>query len=171
MPLKQTNLAMATSIAVALCIGMHGTHVLAPARAQDAPADATNQLSEEELTRQYGRLPQDRFYRHASHLYDQTVRFAQADPDKLSLHDQFLRAYYEGRWDEVRRQLDMLPANLARQIYDKMLKDLNDRYTPILTLDDFFGLANAAPMGLDADAHSPAGFIAEGGCAPSKRPG
>lgn len=122
-----------------------------PGRRAAIARQPDEELTEEELVKEYERLPRERFYRHASHLFDQTVRFSHADPESMSRHDKFMQAYCEGRWGEVQRVLSMLPEQLANQIYDKMLSDLNDRYTPILTLDDFFGLADAAPTGLNSE--------------------
>jgi len=111
-----------------------------------ANAEADTAASAEELIKQYGRLGEyQRYYRHGSTVFDNAVRFAEMDESRISPADRFLRAYYEGRWDEVRTTLEMLPDELADAIYDRMLEDLTGRNVPILTLEDFLGLADACP--------------------------
>ena len=112
--------------------------------AQDDPDPA-------ELVKQYSRLRTYRFYRHSSSVYDAVIRYNQMDESRITPMDQFLRAFYEGRWGDVRKTLDMLPDDLSRGIYDKMLTDLTGRTAPVLTLDDFIGLADACPSELDSN--------------------
>jgi hypothetical protein len=104
-----------------------------------------------ELAKQYDRLKSYRFYRHASYVYDNLLQFAQRDPDTITPHDQFIRAFYEGRWQEIQDTLKRLPESLANSIYNKMLTDLTGRNVPVLTLDDFIGLSDACPSELNAD--------------------
>jgi len=112
--------------------------------AQDDPDPA-------ELAKQYSRLRSHRFYRNASSVYDAAIRYAQMDESRITPMDQYLRAFYEGRWDDVRKTLEMLPDDLSGGIYDKMLADLTGRTAPVLTLDDFIGLADACPGELNSN--------------------
>ena len=119
------------------------------ARAQNDPKTAEEQAKE--LLKQYSRLRSERYYRHASNLYDKVLRFSQMQTDELNPIDRFVRAFYESRWDEVRATLERLPDDFANQVYNRMLDDLAGRYVPVLTLDDFLGLADACPTAPDTN--------------------
>ena len=82
-------------------------------------------------------------------MFDNLTRFAQIEEDKINPQDQFIRAFYEGRWDEIRETLARLPERSPANVYNKMLGDLAGRNVPVLTLDDFLGLADACPGELD----------------------
>ncbi len=114
-------------------------------------AEAAAQQEAAELRKQYSRLVRDRYYRNAAALYSQVQQLAQTEPVKLEPADRFFRAFYEGDWDEVRQTLDRLPDDFAAEVYNRMLGDLAGRSTPLLTLDDFLGLADACPGELDTD--------------------
>ena len=133
-----STICLLASLAVANFVAIHS-------------ANAQHEYDPQNLVRQYGKLPQYRFYRHASYVYDAVLRFAQLDQSRISLADQFVRAFYEGQWVDVRLTLRILPEDLADRIYSKMLGDLAGRYVPVLTLDDFVGLADACPGELNAD--------------------
>lgn len=105
----------------------------------------------EELRKQYSRLVRERYYRQAAVLYSQIQQYAQKEPDKLDSADRFFQAFYEGNWDEIRQTLERLPADFASEVYNRMLGDLAGRSAPLLTLDDFLGLADACPGELDTD--------------------
>lgn len=105
----------------------------------------------EELRKQYSRLTRERYYRNAAAVYSQVQKYAQIEPDKLEPADRFLRAFYDGDWEEIRQTLDRLPDDLAGEVYNRILGDLAGRSAPLLTLDDFLGLADACPGELDAD--------------------
>jgi hypothetical protein len=117
--------------------------------AQDDAAAAKQEA--EELRKQYSRLNRDRYYRNAAALYSQVQQYAQIAPDKLEPADLFFRAFYQGDWDEVRQTLERLPDDFASEVYNRMLGDLAGRSAPLLTLDDFLGLADACPGELDTD--------------------
>ena len=124
----------------------------ASGRCASAPDDAAAAKQEaEELRKQYGRLNRERYYRNAAALYSQVQQFAQIAPDKLEPADLFFRAFYQGDWDEVRQTLERLPDDFANEVYNRMLGDLAGRSVPLLTLDDFLGLADACPGELDTD--------------------
>ena len=108
-------------------------------------ANAADDPDPAELAKQYSRLRSHRFYRNASYVYDAAIRYSQMDESRITPMDQFLRAFYEGRWDEIRKTLERLPEPLGANVYNKMLADLTGRYVPTLTLDDFLGLADACP--------------------------
>jgi hypothetical protein len=105
----------------------------------------------EELRREYKSLRTERYYRNATAVYDKVLQFSQTAPDKLSSADRFIRAFYEGRWTEIRETLTRLPEDLANEVYNRMLGDLAGRNSPLLSLDDFLGLADACPGELDND--------------------
>lgn len=124
----------------------------ASGRGADAPNDAEAAKREaEELRKQYSRLVRDRYYRHAAAVYSQVQQFAQIAPDKLEPADLFFRAFYQGDWEEIRKTLERLPDDFAGEVYNRMLGDLAGRTAPLLTLDDFLGLADACPGELDTD--------------------
>jgi hypothetical protein len=116
----------------------------APSRVHGADDKAASAASKERA-RECSRLLQQRFYRQASMVLDHLTRYAGIDESKLTLTDRFLRAFYEGRWDELRTTLEELSDEQAATIYDKMLDDMTGRTVPLLTLDDFLGLADACP--------------------------
>jgi len=100
----------------------------------------------EELTKLYEPLVRRSFTRQASAIYDHVTRYAGQDDAELRPPDLFVRAFYEGRWDAIRDALKPpLPESIAQGIYNKMLVDLTGRNVPVLTLDDFLGLADACP--------------------------
>jgi hypothetical protein len=124
----------------------------ASGRCASAPDDAAAAKQEAEtLRQQYSRLNRERYYRNAAALYSQVQQFAQTAPDKLEPADLFFRAFYQGDWDEVRQTLERLPDDFANEVYNRMLGDLAGRSAPLLTLDDFLGLADACPGELDTD--------------------
>lgn len=135
-----------TSVLVAVLAAMSTGRSLA---AEQDPEAAKKEA--EELRKQYGRLTRERYYRNAAAVYNQIQQFAQIEPDKLDPAGRFLRAFYEGDWDAVRQTLDRLPDDFAGEVYNRMLGDLAGRSAPLLTLDDFLGLADACPGELDAD--------------------
>lgn len=105
-------------------------------------------LSPQEAAKQYARMSQIRLYRNGAAVLDHVMRFSQLDEGKLTPVDRFLRAFYEGRWDELRSTLEKLPPDMAESIYDKMLDDLTSRFVPVLSLDDFIGVVDACPKEL-----------------------
>lgn len=119
------------------------------AAAENDPVAAKREA--DELRKQYSRLTRERYYRNATAVYGQIQQLAQTEPDKLDPPSRFLRAFYEGNWEEVRQTLDRLPDDFAGEVYNRILGDLAGRSAPLLTLDDFLGLADACPGDLDAD--------------------
>ncbi len=125
-----------------------------PARAADQPeTDAA------EFAKQYDRLRGQRFYRHASSLYENVFRYTQMDQSQIKPHDEFVRAFYEGRWDDIQQTLDKLPDALADTIFNRMLEDLAGRNVPVFTLDDFIGFADTCPSELNSDRIRKLGLI------------
>ena len=59
-----------------------------------------------ELAKQYDRLKSFRFYRHSSYVYDHLLRFTQMEPERITPYDEFVRAFYEGRWNDIRKTLE-----------------------------------------------------------------
>ena len=133
--------------------------VLPVAALSSARAAESEEADPAELAKQYGSLPRRTFYRHASHVFDHLTRFAQTDESRISPQDRFIRAFYEGRWDEIRQTLERLPEPLNANVYNKMLTDLTGRYVPILTLDDFLGLADACPGELTSEQVRKLGLV------------
>ncbi len=138
------------AITVVLLAVWIGTAGRGPGFAAESAPEAAGKDTEE-LLKQYKRLRSERYDRYAAVLYDRVLRFAQADPATLSPADLFVRAFYEGDWNEVRETLERLPDDFASEVYNKMLGDLAGRNVPVLTLDDFLGLADACPGELDND--------------------
>jgi len=131
---------MTSQIAAFLMIAL----LAASAAAGEAPNDEAKRLKD------YAPLRQTRFYRTGATMLDQAVRFARIEEGRITPSDRFLRAFYEGRWDEVRTTLAALPADMPDAVYDKMLDDLTGQQVPVMTLDDFLGLADACPTAFDA---------------------
>ena len=130
---------------------------------------AQDQPDQEELVKQYDRLPQQRFYRHGSTIFDNVTRFAQMDESRITPIDRFMRAFFESRWDEVQATLEKLPDNLSSATYNKMLDDLAGRYRPLLTLDDFTGLADACPGELTSERIRKLGLLLRVAVLPEQR--
>jgi len=126
--------------------------LLAPAAPPGArAADASKKNPADDLEKGFRHLRYGRFYRHGTSVFESVMHYAQMDESRMSPGDRFLRAYYEGRWDEVRTTLEQLPPDLSLAIYHKILEDLTGRMAPILTLDDFLGLVDACPAELDGE--------------------
>jgi hypothetical protein len=114
------------------------------AAAAERPTDA-------QLAKQYESLQRRTYYRHAAAIFEAVGRFNKTDESQLDEATRFVRAYYEGRWGEVRKTLAEIPPETAAGIYDKILGDLAGRNVPILTLDDCLGLTDACPGVLTTD--------------------
>jgi hypothetical protein len=143
MPLR----LVVTGILVAV---LAATAALGRSAAAESDPEAAKREADE-LRKQYSRLVRDRYYRHPAVLYNQVQQYAQTEPDKMDPADRFFRAFYEGTWDDVRQTLDLLPDDFAADVYNRMLGDLAGRSVPLLSLDDFLGLADACPGELDPD--------------------
>ena len=104
-----------------------------------------------QVAKQYETLRGRTYYRHASAIFDTVGRFNQIDESQLEERERFVRAYYEGRWGEVRKTLAGIAPDVAAGIYDKILGDLAGRNVPILTLDDCLGLTDACPGELTSE--------------------
>lgn len=134
-----------------LCFSVSSTRLTASllVAALTAPwCAADDALSPQEAAKQYGRLSQIRLYRNGTAVLDHVMRFSQLEEARLTPVDRFLRAFYEGRWEELRSTLEKLPSDMADSIYDKMLDDLTSRFVPVLSLDDFIGVVDACPKEL-----------------------
>ncbi len=134
---------------------------------EDADADAAKKEMEE-LLKQYKRLTYERYYRHPSTLYDRVLRYSQMDPETMNPVDQYLQAFYDGDWDEVRQTLQRLPLEFSERVYGRMLEDLAGRYVPVLTLDDFVGLADACPGEFNSDRIRKLGLLLRIAVAPEQ---
>jgi hypothetical protein len=162
--MKRTLLTLATALFAGL-IAL-GTPTF-QTRAQE-PSDI-RQLDEKQLKDNYDRLQRHRFYRHASDVYDNVLRLSQIDPDRVTVADRFVQAFYEGRWDEIRNSLQQFPEDMANSIYDRMLGDMAGRYVPVLSLDDFVGLSDASPSELNADRVRKLGLLLRAAVAPEQQ--
>jgi len=120
------------------------------------------------LVKEHARLKSERYYRQSSILYDKVLRYAQLDPETLRPADRFNKAFYEGDWKEIHATLDRLPDDFAGEVYNKMLSDMSGRYVPVLTLDDFLGLADACPGELNADRIRKLGLLLRAAVAPEQ---
>ena len=121
------------------------------ARAAEAEAEVSEaERASAELARAFERLARTRFYRHGSVVFENVARLSQLTEDRITPPDQFLKDFYEGRWEGVRATLAQLPPAAGDSLYDRILADLTDRYVPLLALDDFVGLADASPSELTA---------------------
>lgn len=137
-------------VAVLAAVCTSGRVVAAEKDPEEAKKEAAKKEADE-LRKQYSRLTRERYYRNATAVYNQVQQFGQTPPDKLEPAERFLRAFYEGDWNEIRETLDRLPDDFASEVYNRILGDLAGRNAPLLTLDDFLGLADACPGVLDTD--------------------
>jgi hypothetical protein len=112
-----------------------------------------------ELAKAFERLARTRFYRHGSVVFENVARLSQLTEDRITPPDQFLKDFYEGRWEGVRATLAQLPPAAGDALYDRILADLTDRYVPLLALDDFVGLADASPSELTAQRIRSLGLV------------
>jgi len=122
----------------------------------------------QELLKQYDGLKSERYYRNATAMYDKILRFSTLDSDQLKPQDQFLKAYFEGDWDQIQKTLDKLPQDFANTIYDRIVGDLAGRTVPVLTLQDFLGLADACPTELNDDRIRKLGLLLRIAVAPEQ---
>ncbi|MGA0134004.1 MAG: hypothetical protein ACO3ND_06595 [Opitutales bacterium] len=107
---------------------------------EPAPLDA-------KTLQQYERLLRHRFTRDLAEVFAAMEKSARPDA-RASADARFLSAFRLGDWAEVRAQLSVLPPQLAREIFDKILSDLAERPKGGLRFDDIFALADAAPGAL-----------------------
>lgn len=134
------------------CLSLAARLVMIATVVLGAPAASAAQPPLDAQTlKQYESLQRHNYYRQATTIFENVGRLHQADPSKVTERDRFLLAYFEGRWDEVRKTLASLPPEMATAIYDKILGDLTGRNAPLLTLDDFIGLSDACPAPLTTD--------------------
>lgn len=102
-----------------------------------APLDAKTQ-------QQYERLLRHRYSRDLTEIFAAMEKTAKADA-RATADARFLSAFRLGDWAQVRAELAVLPPDLARGIYDKMLSDLAERPKNGVRLEDVFALSEAVP--------------------------
>jgi len=120
---------------------------VSPARAQQ-PAAAP---MDPKLLKQYESILTHKFSRDLTDIFYAIERTAKADPATLTASDRFFAHFRFSEWPKVRAELALMPPDLARKIYDKMLADLVEKQKPNVKLDDVLGLADAVPGELTND--------------------
>lgn len=93
----------------------------------------------------------DRFSRDPNDLLRHLERVGTADPATLPVNERFQFRFVTSDWARIREELALMPPELARKIYDKMLADLTERQRPNIRLEDILGLADSVPGELTGD--------------------
>lgn len=97
------------------------------------------------VLKQLETLLNQKFSREPSDIFYSLERGVKADLSTLNGSDRFLHFFRTGDWTRIRIELEAMPPDLARKIYDKILADLTERQKPNVRLDDLLALADAAP--------------------------
>lgn len=129
--------ASCLSLAAAGCF----LSLLPPVQAQQpaaAPLDP-------KVLKQYETILTHKFSRDLTDIFYSLERTGTADAATMTASDRFFSYYRMGDWGKIRSELALLPADLSRKIYDKMLVDLTEKQKPNMRLDDVLGLADAVP--------------------------
>ncbi len=100
--------------------------------------------------RQYENLLNHKFSRDLTEVFG-ALEKAGKDDSRTPVDVRFLQSFRLGDWKRVRSELRLLPADLARRVYDKMLNDLLERRLIALRLDDALALVDAVPGELNDD--------------------
>jgi len=100
--------------------------------------------------RQYENLLNYKFSRDLNEVFSALEKSGK-DDSRQPVDVRFLQAFRLGDWKRIRAELRLLPADLARRIYDKMLTDLLERRLIALRLDDALALVDAVPGELTDD--------------------
>ena len=113
------------------------------------PAAAPAALDAKTL-QQYEKLLNHKFSRDLNEVFGALEKIAKDDA-RTPVDVRFQQAFRLGDWPRVRAELRLLPPDLARRIYDKMLNDLLERRLVALRLDDALALVDAVPGDLTDD--------------------
>lgn len=105
---------------------------------QPAPLDP-------KVLKQYESILTHKFSRDINDVFYALERTGTADLATLTADSRFFAYYRMGDWAKIRAELALMPPDLARKIFDKMLVDLTEKQKPNMRLDDVFGLADAVP--------------------------
>lgn len=118
---------------------------LQPAQAQQ-PATL-----DPKLLKQYESILTHKFSRELTDIFSALEKAERLDPATQTASDRFFYLFRTGDWPKVRAELALMPPDLARKIYDKMLGDLTEKQKPNVRLDDILGLGDAVPGELTSD--------------------
>jgi|GEM_PF-385982 len=113
---------------------------------QPAPAPLDSKL-----LKQYESILTHKFSRELTDIFSTLEKAERLDPATQTASDRFFYAFRTGDWAKVRTELALMPTDLSRKIYDKMLGDLTEKTKPNVRLDDVLGLADAVPGELTGD--------------------
>ncbi|WP_395750670.1 hypothetical protein [Prosthecobacter sp.] len=116
-----------------------------------APTPAPPPPPDPKILRETEAILKDRFSRDPNDLLRHIERVGTTDPATLPVNDRFQFRFVTSDWPKIREELALMPPDLARKIYDKMLVDLTDRQRPNIRLEDVLGLADSAPGELTGD--------------------
>ena len=136
--------ARRTLVAAALLLAF-----LPLARAQQ-PAAAPAPLDAKTL-KSYEAILTHKFSRDINDIFNALERTGSADPAALTPDQRFFSSFRLGDWAKIRSELALLPPDLARKIFDKLLGDLTEKQKPNMRVDDILALADAAPGELTPD--------------------
>ena len=93
----------------------------------------------------------DHFSRDPNELLRHLERVGTTDPATLPVNERFQFRFVTSDWPKLREELALMPPDLARKVYDKMLADLTEKQRPNVRLEDVLGLADSAPGELTGD--------------------
>ena len=103
------------------------------------------------VLKQYESILTHKFSRELTDIFNALEKAERLDPDTQTASDRFFYLFRTGDWAKVRAELGVMPTDLARKVYDKMLGDLTEKQKPNVRLDDVLGLADAVPGELTGD--------------------
>ncbi|MGV3663110.1 MAG: hypothetical protein ACO1TE_23190 [Prosthecobacter sp.] len=123
----------------------------APAPPTVAPTPAPPPPPDPKVIKETEAILKEKFSRDPNDLLRHLERAGTADPATLPVNERFQFRFVTSDWARVREELALMPPDLARKIYDKMLADLTERQRPNIRLEDILGLADSAPGELTGD--------------------
>ncbi len=124
--------------------------VLVSANAQDA-VPAPPPPPDPKVIKETEAILKERFSRDPNDLLRHLEKVGTADPATMPVNERFQFRFVTSDWARIREELGLMPPELARKIYDKMLVDLTERQRPNIRLEDILGLADSVPGELTGD--------------------
>ncbi|RYD64572.1 MAG: hypothetical protein EOP84_32620, partial [Verrucomicrobiaceae bacterium] len=103
------------------------------------------------VIKQLETLLNQKFSREPGDIFYALERGVSADLATLNSSDRLLHFFRTSDWMNVRAEFAMMPPDLARRIYEKMLADLTEKQKPGVRLDDVLAIADAAPQEFTSD--------------------
>ncbi len=108
------------------------------------PPVAEVQPLDPKVLKQYEAILNQKFSRDPAEIYRSLERTVTAT-DSQTATDKFMADFRTGDWKKIRETLTVMPPDLAKKVYIKMLVDLTEKQKPNMRLDDVLSLADAVP--------------------------